>query len=191
MKNLLPLFILLFISLHVFSQGDERAVDQPFGGLKIDQPLSKIKKTLNRCKASDLWYGADDPEGLHSSHHLLDLKKAKVKDYFGLPVIRVEVIMNNTIEIDTVTWEDIHVGEDISRFVVYMEQPSAQEHKAFIDRVVDGYGPIFTSSIHEDGKQSPNWFSSITLLTISGDGVFYEHEGKKYIRAEYRQGYGG
>jgi len=48
----------------------------------------------------------------------------------------------------------------------------------FMDDVEAAYGQIFTYSIHEDGTESPNWFSEETLLTVSGSKHRIERDGK-------------
>lgn len=186
MKTLFLILPLLFQGITCNAQEEfEEKIDAGIDGVKINAERSDISLKLNPVDSEELW------EEIYSEYMITStatVDVSKMDDFYGLKPSRAEIQFQSSYNNETGEEE----GENIYQFTLFIEYPGDKDYQDFMRRVTLDLGPIRTYSIHEDNmKESPNWFTSVTLLTVSGDGVILEKDGKKYITVHYRQAYGG
>jgi hypothetical protein len=171
-------------ALLLSSQAIAQNMDDGFSPLSLFAPTENIQG-LEPIALEDLWSPYQESDWFTTTYATLDVKNLKNNDFFGLSVDRAEVIM---------TEGESEEGEslmEIREFTLLIEDPGTEAYNEFMDKVESAFGPIFTFSIHEDDTESPNWFSDVTLLTISGADHRIEHGGKKYIMVYFMSAVGG
>lgn len=155
-------------------------LDDGFSPLKLFIESESIKG-LQKIEIDDLWSAYEESEWMTTTYAEFDVKSLKNRAFFGLEVDRVEVVIMSDGESD---------GGSIWQFTLLIEDPGASAYSTFIESILNAYGPILTYSIHEDGSESPNWFSSESLLTVSGTEHRIKHDGKEYITVQFMSGVG-
>ena len=184
MKSI-QLFSLLFIlGVSNMTHAQSLQLNEGFTPIAILTAVDDIRDGLTTVESSGLWE-AIYAEGFILETATYDVNKT-AKSFFGLPVERIEV---------QTTWGyDEKLDEEyksVFQFTLFMEAPSDEEYLAFMKRVEENYGYIASFTIHEDDTESPNWFNSITILTVSGKDSMKEVNGKKYVFATFTQAFGG
>jgi hypothetical protein len=174
MKNYLVFFFVCMVSLTTRAQTTKN-IDDGFANIKIDQTLQPIQGMLTEIKKENLWKPALSMEMINKVY-MVNLSKLKTTTFFGLTISRIEVQFDE---------------ENIFEFTIFMEAPSKTNHTTFLNKVIDNYGPPEVTSLDENMVECPTWFSSITLLMVSGEGAVVTQNGKKYIYADFTQAYGG
>ncbi|MBL0913068.1 MAG: hypothetical protein IBJ09_11910 [Bacteroidia bacterium] len=182
-----PIIILctLLLTQNLLYGQKKAELDKGFGTLFINQKLRNISSCLQPITDAQLWQPNENPL-IVTSLHTVDLARFSQKSFFSIPVERIEVFMQHSLN-----RKGQAAGEDIYRFIVYMPAPPEAVYEKLILDLMERYGPVFTTSIHDDGSQSPNWFTETTLLTVSGENVYCTYKGRKYITANFYQAYGG
>lgn len=177
---LLPVFALIF----VFSASSQN-LDDGVSPLTIEGDPTKLRG-LTVVEQEELWNPVLAPDYFDYEYATYNVNGFKVNSFFGLEIDRVEVV--------STSWEDAEgkTVKQIRQFTLLIEDPGTTDYNAFMKKVEDAYGPILTYSIsEEDWSESPNWFTEITLLTVSGKDHRIEHDGKKYIMVQFMSGRGG
>ena len=177
LKSILILFCFLIQGFIINAQ---EKVDEGVGNITIDQKREVLGNILAPIEGNDLWEGVF-LEGYVSSVAII--KKPKKVKFFGMKASRVEVHFTPYYDEEL----DEENGEDIYEFNIFIEYTDEEQYPMLVEKVKDEYGPIFTYSIRDDDSEAPNWFSSITLLSIAK----IEKDGKKYILVNYQRAYGG
>jgi hypothetical protein len=174
MKNYV-VFIFISISAITAKAQTTKNIDDGFANIKIDQTLKPIQGLLIQVKNESLWRQAQIPEMIANSY-AVNLSKLKTTTFFGLTIAHIEVHFDE---------------ENIFQFTIFMEEPSPTIYANFMSKLMDNYGLPPMSSFDDNMIECPTWFSSITLLMVSGEGAVITKNDKKYIYADFVQAYGG
>lgn len=195
MKTFVHLLLFLFISSQTFAQAPP-LLDEGFNSLRVDESLANLSSKLKSIESDELW-GEIYHEEYITSTHTFTLDSKNALKFFGLGVKHIDVQFKMGYiegEDEDGDGEPDGEGEELEtifQFTLYMEAPSEKDYRELMVQLTNKYGMIETMSINEDDTESPNWFTSITMLTVSGEDSFIYHDGIKYITAKFSQAYGG
>lgn len=174
MKKYFIISILFFSAMVSYAQTTTN-IDDGYGDIKMDQTFKPIENLLIEVKKETLWKAPSTPEMIPKTY-IVNLSKLKTTIFFGLKITRIEVQFDE---------------ENIFEFTLFMEAPSKTDYKLFFNKLVENYGWPPATTYDENMNECPNWFTNITMLIVSGETVAVEKNGKKYIYADFVQGYGG
>lgn len=171
-----------FLSLTVF-EGSPDELDNGLSVLSIDKKLSDVKSFLVKGDTSKMISDEKNMVGVYySSAWTVNLSKAKMKDYFGLPVKSIEVYFEHG--------EEESSDEHIQTFIVIIERPKdSVASEAFRLKVWDKYGvplarmfsPDYTELVYD------TWFNDNNRVLDLIYGIDVATGAKMtYYMAEYR-----
>ena len=168
MKQFLKFYFLIgifqFISLSVFSQGEQPLIDEGAGILKIHLPVKEIKLKLKKSSPDKM----QDKRmrgmvgSTYSTVYTTTAKAIGLKNYFGCKINSIEVYSNNR-------QEDGEEGEEkIQAFILYLEHPKTKElgestRISLLERYKEPntfWSPDFTELVYY------SCYSDLTLLTF-------------------------
>lgn len=179
-------FVLALTCLAAWPQ----SIDDGISGLKIDQQRKAVEKYLVSADIKSSWLtGITDPLGtpenmseMVTSFYTVDLAKFSAKDFFGLPIVRIEAGFEKNEE---------DAGENVHEFVIFIKSPDTKSFGTFMEKVQKAYGYTENTGMDEDFYIPPSWYTEITLLSVYGPQAAITIKGQKYIRVHFRQAYGG
>lgn len=187
--GLFVLALVTTLNTAVLAQFDNGQLDKGYGALAIDKPLRDIQSFLVKANPANLWNrNTEGMEGYLSSYWTVNLSKAGLTTYFGLPVERCEVLCD--LGYNEETGEEL---ENIFSFTFYLKKPQNEKQDAdFIGKIFDQYGEANLYPHPETGEILRfDWFSEITLLVVSRGVDSETGEALDYYVADYAQAYGG
>ncbi|HLP12972.1 MAG TPA: hypothetical protein VK177_13640 [Flavobacteriales bacterium] len=188
-------FCILFTGLlFAFSQEDkyDLKIDSGVGSLKINTQLKDVKGFVKPVDKSGMWFPPQESKYVSYNTYMVNMAKFPVKKFYGLTIERIEILFQPHF-----TEEGEEDGQDIYEFNVFISWPGDAAHDKLIASAEKDMGPIRTYSIDESSIgseeeiESPNWFTSKTLMTIAGKKAFKTFNGKKYLWVKYMQAFGG
>ncbi len=194
MKNIILAGLVLFIYSSLIAQSEFVAkpdVDKGFGVLAINKKMEDVKPYLIKTERKLLLDTSYKNQfgGMVSSGWMVDLKKAKMEDYFGLKVQRIEVYFQSESDDN-----DKPKNENIFGFVVWLDKPANDKaHEEFVGKLYKAYGGMAEYMTTTDGKNfiHNTWWTQITLIRVIY-GIEDESGKKmKYYQARFEQAYGG
>ncbi len=182
---LLTMVTILWFSLTSFGQIQNSK--DGYGFLHMDAKVKELKKMLVPVKDEDLWKPEAKDDYITSSF-LINLKKFKIKDYFGLKIKRIEVHFDGE-------WDEHGVpqNEDVFSFHFFLEKPKNKKALgAYKDAVLTHYGPMRSSPVPDADIEPPYfWFTRLTMLYVNFGQDMETGEDTDFFEVDFVQGYGG
>jgi hypothetical protein len=188
------LLLIIFYGFFPFSQEDryDLKINSGLGQLKINTELKTIKDFIKPLEKDKMWIPYEENDYFTYSPYLVDMAKFPAKKFYGLVTERIEIRFQTHFN-----EEGSEDGQDIYEFNLFIPWPSASVYNKLLSTAEKEMGPVRSYSIDESSIgsdeeiESPNWFTSKTLLTIAGKKAFKIINGKKYLWVKYKQAYGG
>lgn len=115
-------FSLVILLAFSFTDGTPADLDSGIGILKVDKKIGELKSYL--VKTDEAQLKSRDKSGLGdwiTSAWTVNLKKAKLTDYFGLKITSIEVYFDGDKDA-----EGAASNEQVNSFVIYTERPAGE-----------------------------------------------------------------
>lgn len=161
-------------------------LDTGFGGIRIDEKLTKLKPYLTKLEVADWLPSMQEMEGYVVSGWTFDFNKAGLNEFYSLKIRKIEIYFDSGEE-------ESEEDDNVFSFQIYLEPAEdGKTEDKFINALFAEYGDAMPL-LNMDSEEVVGffWFTSITLLNVNLGVDVESGEEYDYYLADFNQGYGG